>query len=507
MSAKVSYQIEFKGLDENIIKLTRLEGLLNSIGRHGGIIGGQGGSGNGSGNNTNFIGVPPSSGAGASVAREGVGAGEAAAIGAASGNLTSFGGRLKISSDKLAQELDKSYEKLDKTIKNWQNDQFGLDSKPRANHRGHTAATAANHDKNQAEQFGLMYQQVKPGLYRPWGNYPNAIGPQINPNYAIGGQGFNSPIGPQIPNLWKQLVAKGNGGLSDLGKGGSGTGAGAVFGGGLIGGLVDKFGVLKVATATLAAAFVALEVFLKTVKDGAEAYQRGARFGQSVGSQFQLDQASKAIGVDIDTSQLQGQFNKKSNKFDAPGTDEILGAARIGQLGNAQQLLNMAEQFKEVMSDSANSARQMQTASGATMQLSIDISAITREWKTMLTQMVAALEPVLHLFTLTIKNVFEAINGRLESLTKILQLLHLIPQDSSNIKHNELGGIGARGQNISSLEKIGFSFRGQHSNSLSNIDKNTRDTVGAITKLATEIGKIVVGAAVGAGTVPFPAMP
>lgn len=474
MAGRISWQIEFGGLDSSLVKLREVDRLLNSISRKGGFNGSTGGvpNANGSGGNTNIIPL------GTSTAAKNGGIVEGATAGAIAGAVTNRnGGTSKSVSDsfKSIAEVNKKYtDLLEKTVKDAQINQFGLGGNATKSPFSDAAEKAFSHfqqeiiDVEVVSQKGLILRRTPPPPAPPYvSQYSNSIGPKL----------------PGIlKQIWSNRIA---GPFKDLYAGGSGNNG--IFGGGFIGGLLDKFGPFKAAIAGVTAVMVGLKIAVhllsEGIKHGAEAYQQAARYGKSVGSTFGIMQAFKSIGIESpDLSLLQGQFNPKSRRYDAPGTDQVLGAARAGQFGNMQQLLNMSDEFKEAMKDAAVNSEEMAIAAKATQNLNMDTSAIAREWKTLLSQTAAELYLPLHLFLSLIKSALAAENLKLQFFNSLLQKIGVIPKGGINSQFP--GGQGGSVSQATAWEKMGFVFKGpKPEHSLQETARNTKDTVIAVNRL------------------------
>jgi hypothetical protein len=129
----------------------------------------------------------------------------------------------------------------------------------------------------------------------------------------------------------------------------------------------------------------------------------------------------------------------------------------------------------------------MKNASAATMQESMDMSALTREWKTMWAQVAALLSPLIHVFLRAVTDLFKLAVDYLNLYVRLGQLLHLIPQEKN------FGTMGMGGSDIgptTSLEKMGFLMRGSPmgaNNSMQNISDNSNRTVDILGRILNVI--------------------
>ena len=236
---------------------------------------------------------------------------------------------------------------------------------------------------------------------------------------------------------------------------------------------------LVIVTTAMLALHKAIRLLQEGVQHGAETYRNAARMGTAIGDNFAITSAFKAIGMESpDLSRLQGQFNQRANKFDAPGTDVILGAAKAGQFGNMQQLLNMSVEFKAAMADAVANGRQMAAIAQPLNQLSISTSELGREWKTLESQLADLFEPVLYAVVESLKFLISSLNWAAEKLIhlggNIAYLLpggtvlgplfgSLTPRGSGGDFHQIGGGRGsAAGANA--WEKMGFVMNGPSTN-------------------------------------------
>jgi hypothetical protein len=148
---------------------------------------------------------------------------------------------------------------------------------------------------------------------------------------------------------------------------------------------------------------------------------------------------------------------------------------RAAQFANIQQLTNMSEEFEAAMKDAEANARQMEASSKATMIMSMDMSAISREWHTLLTQVAADMYPILHGMFDDAKKLLQIFNYLEEITIRIKQMLHMIPAGEPG--QERTAGMGNRaGMPTSAWEKMGFNFPGAKSDPLNQISKNTAAT-------------------------------
>jgi len=469
MPGNISYRIEFEGLDTNLVKLREMDRLLNNIGRKGGFGGGNGVNvpgGNGRGN-TN-VNVPPiynsSNGAGAAET-----AGAAAAGASASSSSSSSSSKLE---SKMAQSYADFFSNIDnETWKRFR--QYLSEFKLKG-------------------IFEKIHLRGQVNLFQKWFASQNSLPPGFY-EYAPGLFRKGSPPQPPQYSAWQNAWAQIKTNASLTNEGGIGNilkGSGASPLSSALGSVINAFGFLKTIALELFVAFEALKFVVKAVeiaikllvegiKHGAEAYQRGAKFGREVGNQFAIDSAFRAIGMETpDMLQLQGKFNPKSNKFEAPGTDEILGAARANQFGEGNQLLNMAKEFDYALKDAQGAAIQIQQSSKANQILLMDMTAVVREWNTLLSQTSSLFFQTIDDFLNDVKILFQFINFQMEKLVKWEQYFGLIPTGNTNFK-NQTGGSGVKFIPSTSFGKLGFVIGGNSGpdKHLADINTNTRDTV------------------------------
>lgn len=438
MSGAVNWKFSFEGLDAGLAKLREINALLDSISKKQANFNL---NGNNRSSNTN---VPNEE---ERVNGSGAGVAAGAAAGAAEGaGISNAGKKIKTSLDNIVIDFGKADEELKK-------------------------------------QLDALY-----GRHR----HPDSPASEI--------RRYSSPIGPVQPistlqKLKDRFANINKGTFAETLSGSSNKFVSA------IGNVSQGFNLLKSVAIELYVVFEALKLGVKLVlegiKYGSDAYKRGAKFGNPIGKQNQLDNAFEAIGIESpDLSQLQGQFNKKSGKYEAPGTDVILGAARAGQFGNAQQLTNMAEEFRYAMNDGAQSAKQMEGAARATFYESMEISNITREWKTLLAQIATVLFPLIEGVLVLIKLSLEQINAALGVIIGLAQLLHVLPQGGSLNDPVKIGGTSQK-ESVTSFGRMGFIIPGVNSNGpeqqLNDINRNTRDTVSKLSLVVAALAAIGTG--------------
>ena len=237
-------------------------------------------------------------------------------------------------------------------------------------------------------------------------------------------------------------------------------------GGSMIGGLgavLGEMGPLKLGIIAVTSAFVLLyksaQQLEEGIRHGAEAYQHAAKLGQGVGSTYQQASAFRAIGMEPpDISQLSYEKNKKNGGYNAPDTDTILAAARAGQLGEVQQLLNMSKEFRAAMRDGANAAVEMEGAARQNLILAMSQSALGREWHTMLSQISALLSPLIELLSRVGVEFLKIVNAILFIINIIeKEVLKLLGIDLSNDKNTKIP-IKSASSHAGTWERLGFNF-------------------------------------------------
>ena len=457
MSALIAYNIKFDGLDSSIVKFRTLLGLMDQVTRKSGLLG----------SNINFNNSNGSKGGNNVIVPAG-GAAGAAEIGV-----------ITAASNKILTNTDKTFQNVGKIIE----DGF-----------------ATLNPKYQEVLKNLGFGSIGGGLYQK--NPPLSYG--LGPNESV--PPFLPKNPPKVPvgfreNFSANLSQTGKYATFMKGFQNSGGGIGGIGGG--LGAVAGSLGPLVLATAALTGAFVLLKgvvhILSEGIKEGAKAYQQAARYGKSVSKTFTVDSAFKAIGMETpDLSIIRGQLGGKgkgANETKIPDTEIILSAARAGELGNVQQLLNMANEFRKAMQDAANNARQMEYSSKATQNLSEQTSAIGREFKTMLAQIATDNYFTISLFLSAIQKLAAAINWIIEQSIKFKTAIGLIPENKSENKDqiSGLGGSGGTQPTQGPWEKIGLLFKSPSEKPLNLIATNT-SKIAQTMELSTKINLKVADA-------------
>jgi len=157
--------------------------------------------------------------------------------------------------------------------------------------------------------------------------------------------------------------------------------------GGMLLGVVSKFGLLG---AAIGAIIVSLLSMREAIKETAELYRQSAREGQSIRDQAQVNHAFGAIGMKTPdlTKFYQSGYSGDANSF--------INAARTGMFGQeGQQLINMSEEFKSAMKDAEHAAKQMEKSAWASEKISREGSAIGMEWKALWAEIVEGASPLI----------------------------------------------------------------------------------------------------------------
>jgi hypothetical protein len=252
--------------------------------------------------------------------------------------------------------------------------------------------------------------------------------------------------------------------------------------------VVSKLGIFGILLSTAA---LELRTFVKVIKEGikvgSEAYRNAAGQGTKIGNNAQISTAFGQLGLPApDMTYLRQILSGNTNQ----DSQIILALAQMGQLGQAgQQLVNMSTEFKNAMQDGAQDAREMAESSKAAMQLSIDSTAIAREWHTMVAQTTDLFEPILHVLFQGFVVILKDINLLIELLKEGLHELFGFHFDTDKFQAVLPGGQG--GSLIApttGLEKLGFVLGVAHSPAvtLEKIANNTAKQVTLLTKLTND---------------------
>lgn len=512
MAGQISWQLSFEGIDVSITKLERVNNLLASINSKGGINAlnsfYNGGTGRG-GNNIIVPGGKTSIGAAADGAIAG------GVIAASSG--TSDVAKLNLSIKQLEETYRKAYgyssksapvpapEFTKKMEEAWNRKIDSIGSSmtgglPKSGMNWKFDASKTMEENQTA--FGAEFEKM-PGIGANWGDEWKTFGYQNQP--PAGGlppfaSQYSSPIGPNQPNppvitlfdsikqLFRNITSGSTGGglfgiLRGLGSlsGGSG-GLRGVFS--VLGGIAKLEPVLLPILAALGVAFIALRIAVRLlsegIKEAAAAYRNAAKAGKGISDTFAANSAFSALGVSgVDLSKIPGNGKLSSG--------QILDMARGGQFGDQNELLNMATQFQFLMRDAAQNAREMESASKASLLISVEAGRLQREWKTLLAQLAESIGPELIVVMEVFINQLKTINFLLELYKKLSVnglILKLLEKGGGTDKPNFQNFSGGTAPSFTAWEKLGFVFNGpKPEKQLSDISRNTRDTVSAIQTL------------------------
>ena len=465
MAASLQWQISFPGLDQQIVKLQQMKVLIDSISR--GISGM-----NAAGGRLGM--VPGGMGGGTVILPSGTtGHGGGAVSGAAAGAIAGggAGGAVRDTLRELSRER--------KAVQVAYRDRWSIgDESQEWVLKPEISNARAKFIRSKMKYTGT------PGYSSPIG--PGMAFGAANRQYGGGGIGYKSPIGPGLlhgekwAGLKASLMSDAGGGMGGITGGWKTAMGGGGFGGlgsALSGGFMKLIPLLGILYTAFNLLRKAAQLLAEGIKNGAEAYQKAARHANTVGASFQLKSAFAAIGLgggEEDAMTAMGQFNPKARKTALSG-GEVIGAMRAAQFANIQQLTNMSEEFEAAMKDAEANARQMEASSKATMIMSMDMSAISREWHTLLTQVAADMYPILHGMFDDAKKLLQIFNYLEEITIRIKQMLHMIPAGEPG--QERTAGMGNRaGMPTSAWEKMGFNFPGAKSDPLNQISKNTAAT-------------------------------
>jgi len=462
LAGKISWSVEFVGLDAALLKLKAIDRTLASISRHQG---------------TSMLGSGAGGAAGSGAGGSALGAAAGGAAGGAMGGASILAALEKSGFKQLPELLAKGLAVAHVSITKGFKD-------------------AVKRFGSQLE-LGLSDPQSEFSFYGKQGTGRNVPGfgspPVIAPPKIDSVGGIGKPVGifETIGKKISDVFDKSLKGVQDFGKtstaglqktfgaigkvitasGMPGSQAvGAMFT--RLAGVGSKLGAWGMAiTAVIIGLVIALKFLLKGVEEGARIFQEAAASGWGVKQTSQLEQALKAIGINEKPTYLM-------QAAASSGGQGMAGAARASGFGGAQQLQNVGKEFAAAMIDAASSARQMEQSAKANQIISADLVGIQREWKTLLAQSAASMYPILKMMMDYIKNWLKLINLYLEFWNWIKSKIPgLLPTGDPGKARWASGGGGGGMPNVTSWEKIGFTFgRGGTGEILNDIKKNTGET-------------------------------
>ena len=377
MAGRISWQIEFQGIDANLTKLREMDRLLNNVTRKGGTIGAGGGVDVGG---TTIVGGGGGSAAGVAAAAA------AGAAGAATGAFVP------------SPTLIKATQQLKTAMASG----TGINQAVAAA----AAAIKANPSKTMPSNIGVHGGKGTgaPPVIPSSGSPPPGV---------TAASALLQKIGPPIIPQWKRMMHS----LMMPGDMKSGMGraiASLSFLPGMsrVAAVFSKVGILGVG---VAAAFIALlaatYALTKGIKAGAEAYENAAKLGKGVAQTSQLRGALAMLGINEQASEMMLLRGQMAERRGGRGgglnyneqADAMISAARVSGFGSAQQLANMPKEFAEALKDAAANAEQMAQSAHINLELNMELASIARELKTALAQLAAACAPLIEAFLLVAK--------------------------------------------------------------------------------------------------------
>jgi hypothetical protein len=503
MSAKITYNLEFQGLNEQIVKLRELDSLLNSIGKKGGNIGNNGGNINTRGGTSSGGGtVILPSGAKGVAAGEGIAAGaQLAAAGSALKASKSFGkvekanteyfakmgelikgnlvdvrgmtkdavGKMVVGSIKHAESVQAKLQVNTDLLEEWgylvdkkidditKVMEYSLTSiktdKTLSKSEGYTILKKASDETHKARTKAQLDLINKPG---------NVYDTQLQSSVDKFGNSkpYSGKISPKLENPH----------LKDI------KSMASVFGLGKLTGTLGKLGVVA---GLVFVAFEGLKIAIKKSQEGIEygskTYRGAAGAGMGVGAHGQISSAFGQLGMNTPDLTVLRTMLTGNTKQD---TNTILNAGQMGMLGrDGQQLVNMAEEFREAMKGAAASAELMKETATANNKLKIDEYGIMLQWKTMWSQVSAIFEPLMHHIFNIIALIEMGFNKILNWILKIEHYLHIGSKPTEDFK--PVWGASGGGSMISpnsSLEKLGFVMNSPAQEMAHDIEEIARNT-------------------------------
>ncbi len=242
--------------------------------------------------------------------------------------------------------------------------------------------------------------------------------------------------------------------------------------------LIETFGGLIIKAFGV---YEALKKLLEGIQHAAEAFQLAARQALPVGESVALMNAMKAIGISGGATErmlAQAEFNRRSQRVGISGTEAMIGAARVSGFADIQQLTNMSKEFTLAMILGKDNAREMEKASGINLINSILWNQLTSEFKTLLSQLAAALGPIITLMELWAMTLLKAINYFLEMIIWLedhipgLKTLMDIRPGTEHIPF----GTGEGGGHSNAWGGMGFWIGGGPDQVLNEIAEHTKET-------------------------------
>lgn len=459
MASKIAYQFELVGIDSQIAKLQKMKSLINDIIKGGGSVGG-GGNININQGGTNA--VPPNI--------PGNNGGATALTGASMIANPAFREKLNKASNTLfnilSKQLDEATKHLEYTLKQ-ANSLFG---------------TSGSSAAEKAYQEALKFHSIKSKEFNRM--YPSGK-PNIRPTDKVGASG-----------AYKDLFTK----LFGAGAGKAGSKLDA------LGGIFTKFGpVLLAVYAGFKILQAAIHLLAIGIKAASDAYTSAARAGMSVSKNTKFQEAASMLGINIESAELQGIFKggKNAKKTNVSDADMVLGAARAGQLADANALLNMSKEFKETMSEIEGDAKLLENSSKANLEISIEAKEVGFKFKTTMAMIAEALEPLIFIIlelTKAIMTLLQVLAGGVIVIWRSIKAVFTGDwgsvfggEKSSQSFTNKVGKTGAKTSNVGSLEKLGLQFNsGFVFDAQTHIVKNTFKTADTLGKIHAQLDQMKI---------------
>lgn len=324
--------------------------------------------------------------------------------------------------------------------------------------------------RNRGEGNSTIVPPTK-GHSSPSGNWVGGTGTKFYGGLPFMDPDFLKPFGKRLSNMF-----------SGFGKGGKEIGgtAARLIGGHELGKLAMEFGKLGLVVGGIIAGLFGLK---KGIEEVTAAYETAAKRGLQVNVSENIDNAFKTIGASTpNLSQIATQLGHGND------SDVILRAARGGQLGDdSQQLLNMANDFKSAMKDSAGAAKQIEESSRAAYLVNYQATQVGIQFKSTLSQFTEAIAPILTSALFATKEIL-----------KISNTFSIMSLATSTLKYTgffnkpdfkqQFPGSGASPASTNSFEKLGFVMNAASpEKNLTDINKNTSATVGWLEKISNAL--------------------
>lgn len=226
------------------------------------------------------------------------------------------------------------------------------------------------------QSMGIGAGQNRPNRSNYQAFWRSLVPPQLVPPIIPQGVNFRqAALGVGVSAFSPWVGARLLSGAGLFGSGGGGNGLGRLLGGaGGLGGFATALIAITAVTEALKKAF---EHLISAIQEGARLYQHAARLGLGVGKTAQLEFLGKAIGLspnEIDTLALRGSHPRggasRQAFFNQNDIKLLLGSGSgSAQLGNLQQVKNMAEYTTRAFMDSALASQSMENNAKAMQEI------------------------------------------------------------------------------------------------------------------------------------------